>query len=299
MLAAGVAPRRIAIEAGVRADKLRTWLDGEDAGDTTESRIVTWLEELDQPDEGAQAWVETPTSAKIVNAFEFARNTPSITVVYGGAGVGKSHTAKRYAAQNCPEYMGHGSSCTVRGAFYVTVTRSSRSLTGVLGRIADAVGCGTYFSRNDMIEAHILERLGPGDLLIIDEAQHLGLDALDGIRAFHDEAGIGIAYLGNQRFYSVVAKKNLAADFAQLHSRIGMRLHVPNPEDGDVDAVLEAWGVRGRQERAFGQAVASRPGGLRVLVHVLRQAAFVARLNKRPLDRELMQGVIDGLRLED
>ena len=42
------------------------------------------------------AWVETPTSTKIMAALEFARTTPTIAIVFGAAGCSKTTAARRY-----------------------------------------------------------------------------------------------------------------------------------------------------------------------------------------------------------
>ena len=45
--------------------------------------------------EVAPVWVQTPTATSIEGALNYARNRPSIAVVYGGAGVGKLTPAGR------------------------------------------------------------------------------------------------------------------------------------------------------------------------------------------------------------
>jgi len=42
-------------------------------------------------------WVETPTFIEIESAFVLARELPSMAVVYGAPGVGKTSAIKRYS----------------------------------------------------------------------------------------------------------------------------------------------------------------------------------------------------------
>lgn len=304
LIASGATIMKIAVEAKVKPDKLKSWLEGVEVNRIVEARILAWLDDLEQKGEADPEWCETPTASKIASVFDFARNTPSICIVYGGAGCGKTTTAQRYANLNRPSRRWIADDddpsprptrreVVNRGAYYVLATRAARSMSAMLRKIAEAVGADlrTFGFRNDELERRILERIGPGDLLIIDEAQHLGIEALDCIRCFFDQARAGIVYLGNREVYSMVAKKNRRSEFAQLSSRIGWTVHVPNPDEGDIDAVLDAWGVGGRRERDFAQSLASGPGGLRVLANILRKAVIVARVMKRPLDHELLQNV--------
>lgn len=230
-------------------------------------------------------YVETPTSTKIIGALEIARATPTISIVVGAAGCGKTTTAKSYAASSA-RGAGEGT------AYYVFANAYNRSPTAILHKIAEAVGAyyvGGY--RNHTIAQNILGRLREGDLIIIDEAQHLEARALDGVRSFLDEGNVGIAYLGNEEIYTRISRKGRRAAFAQLHSRVGMHLDVQCPTAGDVDCLLSAWGIRGRQERAYALQIANQPGALRVLEHVLSQARIAASEMKRPLDRSLMVAI--------
>jgi len=301
MIDAGLSLSRVAVETGVKRQDLQSWLDSKPGADKAEKSLSIWFEEIDrgEAEESDPGWVETPTSKSIIGALEFARVTPTIAIIFGGAGVSKTTTALRYVASPRPEGTGR--------VYYVSAARWIRSPTAILLEIAEAID--TYLAtsayRNDSLARGILRKLGPGDLLIIDEAQHLDADALDGIRYFHDESydhneeGVGIAYLGNEEVYTRIARKGRRAAFAQLHSRVGMRLHIPAPREGDADAVLEAWGIAGRNERRYAQQIASLPGGLRTLTQVLRQARIVARGMKRPVDQHVMRASADSLGIDE
>lgn len=295
MIDTGVSLSRIAVETGVKRQDLQSWLDCKPDADKAEKRLSIWFEELDRgvADESEPGWVETPTSIRIIGALEFARVTPTIAIIFGGAGVSKTLTALRY--------VDNRHSAGKNRVYYVCAARWIRSPTAILQEIGTAIdpylAASAY--RNDSLARGILGKLGFGDLLIIDEAQHLDADALDGIRYFHDEGGIGIVYQGNTDVYTRISRKGRRAAFAQLHSRVGMRLHIPTPQEGDADAVLEAWRVSGRNERRYAQQIASLPGGLRTLTQVLRQARIVARGMKRPVDQNVMRAAAESLNIDE
>jgi len=116
---------------------------------------------------------------------------------------------------------------------------------------------------------------GVNSLLIIDEAQHLETPVFDAVRAFYDDAGIGIAYVGNEEVYSRIHGKKQSR-LPQVFSRVGMRVRVEKSMPEDADAILEAHGIFGREERQYAQLVAATQGGLRSLTNVIHIGKLLA-----------------------
>ena len=132
-------------------------------------------------------------------------------MVYGDAGVGKTQAVRAYLRDNSL-------------AIGITVSPSYASITGVNELIAEQLGVRERVARK--IYAEIISKLkGSGRVLIIDEAQHLTVRALNHLRCISDESGVGIAFVGNEEVYTKM-KGSGKADFAQLFSRIGMRREV-------------------------------------------------------------------------
>lgn len=293
VLGAGLSPQRLAVETGVKRAELLAWMDDRSHDQGIQDRIAEWFRQGDEDalKQVEPGWVETPTSMAIMDALQYAQITPTISLIYGGAGVSKTTTAMRY-------FQGtHNTKQTKysilekrRNVFYVSAAKWVRTPVAILQAITEAVNAyGAQAYRNDQLAKAILRSLNPGDLLIVDEAQHLEADALDGIRYFHDEGGIGIAYLGNEDVYTRINGRSRKATFAQLSSRVGMNLHIELPTAGDVDAILEAWGIAGRQARELAHSVALRPGGLRGLIQVLRQSRVLAAGMRKPVDAGIMK----------
>lgn len=237
-------------------------------------------------------WVETPTGVQIMGALDYARTTPSISIVFGGVGCSKTSAAKRYAERfRWP---------AAERAYYCYASQFRRSPTAILHAIAVEVlpnFVGAYRSYQ-VVEA-ILETVKYGSLIIIDEAQHLETEALEGVRSFLDEGNIGLAFLGNAVLDARIAGKGRHAAFAQMHSRVGMRLHVGRPSDDDIRAVLDAWGISGRREREYASQIAGGSGGIRQLRKVLDQARLAATELNRSVDFNLMAKAVEMLGLAD
>ena len=79
------------------------------------------------------------------------------------------------------------------------MTAGGRSMAGCLERVAMACGLRAVNARPWRLEAEIADRVrGTHGLLIVDEAQHLDTRALEVLRGLHDQAGIGLALMGNE-----------------------------------------------------------------------------------------------------
>ncbi|MDE2667522.1 MAG: AAA family ATPase [Acidobacteriota bacterium] len=263
---------RAAAEIGISGSALSQWIAGKYKGDATAltAKAQRWLDSTAKRSElvtrmpDPPEWVETPTAKRILGGLGYAQMAADLAIVYGGAGLGKSISATHYA----------GSSPNV---WVAVMTAGGRSMAGCLERVAMACGVRSVNVRPWRLESEIVDRTsGTHGLLVVDEAQHLDTRALEALRGLHDQAGIGLALMGNELLYSRLTGGRRAAEFAQLFSRVGKRVRLTRPAQADVDAILRAWSISGAAERAQALEIARQPGGLRGLTKALRLAAMMA-----------------------
>ena len=261
-------------EIGISDSALSQWLAGKYAGDSdaVAERVKAWLAacaerasmsaSLPEP----PGWIETPSAVRIDAALSYAQLAGDVALIYGGAGMGKTMTARQYAAKR-------------PNAWVATMTPSAYALGPCLDRVSEACGLRMPGGRAAKIESNLRERVeGARGLLIIDEAQHLGLRALEALRGLHDATGGGLALVGNETIYTRIAGGRRAAEFAQLHSRVGKRVRLAAPDKKDISLLLDAWRPAVTPEaRKLASAAARRPGALRGMTKVLRLAALIAR----------------------
>jgi DNA transposition AAA+ family ATPase len=165
-----------------------------------------------------------------------------------------------------------------------------KTVTSVLMEISKAIGRGEDACRSDTLTRRISETFRFGDLLIVDEAHDLEIDALNMIRHFHDTVGIGLAYLGNDEVHTRInGRGRKAAMLGPLASRVGVRCHIPHPRREDVTTMLCAWNVKGAKETEIGLQIGQGRGGLRSLTQVLRQATAIAKSRNSSLDHRAMR----------
>ena len=177
----------------------------------------------------APGWTLTDTADKIWAGLKFAQLRGKISCIYGGPGLGKSMTARAYLKQHNNVYI-------------ATMTPVTAYPPGALTRIAASIE--TRGSNRGAFATYqaVCERMMPGSLLIIDEAQQLSRKAIETVRAIHDESLCGLALLGNSALYSGIYGAK-SADMAQIYSRIAHRVPLSKPTSGDVKALAGSWGL--------------------------------------------------------
>ena len=264
-------------EIGISESALSQWLGGKYGGDeaAVAARVRVWLaaradravmtESLPEP----PGWVETPSAVRIDAALGYAQMAGDLGVVYGGAGMGKTLTARRYAGRRPNVWL-------------ATMSPASAALLPCLERVSQACGMRAAAHRAARLEADLCDRLrGTRGLLIVDEAQpqNLSVRAIEGLRSLHDASGVGLVLMGNERVYTRLAGSRGSADFAQILSRVGKRVRLAGPAKGDISRLLDAWRPAVTPEaRKLAAAIARKPErALRGMTKVLLLAALIAR----------------------
>lgn len=159
----------------------------------------------------------TKNTQQVMVAATYAHQYLKISVIYGDAGAGKTEALKRYAKGN-------------PGVIMVTANASCKSAKSILNMIATAMDMHPAGSEATIMEM-LLDRLkDTNSLIIIDEADHLTLNALQAIRNLYDVAHVGIVLSGNDMMiYQMYNKKNSqSSKFDQMRTRLGMKVKVKN-----------------------------------------------------------------------
>lgn len=237
---------------------------------TTRAATVSELRPKDDDDDLVPAkpqtpFVETRTARRIQEALAFAKVHGDLACIYGGPGVGKTRSIDDFGTKYSHVWK-------------VTATPSSSTVVPALEEIAEAVGVTDTGGGARRIGRSIRGRVkGLGGLLIIDEAQHLKAAALEEIRALHDATQVGLAFVGNVSVFARLSGGRQAS-FAQLYSRIGIRLYLESPTSADVARLAkERWQVTDRDVLELLDHVSQQPGAMRLVVKALSMAAGTRR----------------------
>lgn len=262
--------QRAAREVGVGGSTLSAWLNGTYSGDddAVGAKVGAWLDARRARAATRAAmprdpgFVPTPSARAFLGVLDHAQHTPDLALVSGGAGVGKTTAAREYARTN-------------PNVFLLTAQPAMRDAGPrmVLDELAEALGVREARSSQKIVRALVARLRDTRALVVIDEAQNLSTRALDQVRSVHDLAEVGVALVGNEEVHGRLEGTARTPDYAQLFSRVGMRISRPASRSEDVEALLDAWGVaREGDVRPVLRDVARECGALRGAVKTLRLA---------------------------
>jgi DNA transposition AAA+ family ATPase len=267
----GLTQTQVAREAGISPTSLTQLLGGTYAADPR--RLVTkleqWLASLRQraaqpqmPE--APEWVATATADRILAALGYAQMAGDVAVIYGGAGVGKTSAAHEYRRR-------------YPNVWHATMSPATAGVTTALEEVCLALGMRDLPQGAARMLREIVSRVrDTRGLLIVDEAQHLSVGALDALRAIHDATGVGLALLGNDLIYARMTGGARVAWLDRLFSRIGRRLRVARANRQDVEAIAQAHGVTAADALKRLAAIGAGAGALRSVTKCLRLARLMA-----------------------
>ena len=273
-------PTALAAELGVPSSTFELWLSRKYQGrnDQVGMRVRQgWLVREERLAVRAQvpaapAFTFTQSAIEFLEILAHAHHLPDIVTVTGAAGIGKSSAACHYTAQN------YGSVWKIVASPAVIRPRA------VLDELARTMGFVEFGALHKLQHLLIMKLRGTHALVIVDEAQHLQPAALDALRALHDQAGVGLALLGNETVIGKIDGGQRKPEYAQLYSRVGRRLTRKKLRKGDAPALLDAAQVDDEDVRKLLVGVAERPGALRGMVKTLRMAQMLAAREQAPLD---------------
>lgn len=268
----GLTRRLVADESGVAEGTFGPWLNGRYPGDNAAvaTKVRLWkLTRADRTAHAAQsvqapAFQMTPTAKKYLTALEHAQFVGDMALIAGGPGTGKTAAIRQHQA-------------TRPRVFVATMDPSTGGVSTCLIEVLSAMGKPDAKGTPQTLSRQVCERFAePGALLIIDEAQALGVKAVEQLRSIHDRTGVGLAFVGDETLLQLFGLVNRKPGYAQLSSRIGFKVRAARPTLGDVEALTQAWGLDDRDAVSLCRDIAGKPGALRGLTKVLLVASRLA-----------------------
>lgn len=216
-------------------------------------------------------YFETQTSRELTTLLTWAKRG-RIVCAATGAGLGKTQTARQFQA--CFPHV-----------FYAAMKPSTAGVNTMQIEVLKAMGERAPKGTPQALSQRVCELVRGMHLplLILDEAQHLSEKAIEEIRSWNDDTGIGIALFGNIKVLRRIEGGGRDDAFAQLYSRLSMRMIRPLPLQADAIALAEAWGIHDEALTNQIVRIAMYPGGLRGATMSLEIASMIAAAERRPL----------------
>lgn len=217
---------------------------------------------------------QTQSLEEIIMAISFAEAAGDISLIYGDAGLGKTVSIKEYVKEH-PETI------------YLELKDCDKSTKGVCEKILNCIGKEQRGVDRLLVDSIIEYLYHRPRLIVIDEAQHLSIRALENLRAINDATENGIVLCGNPTVYDRMHGRG-QAHFAQLYSRIGIRRHIIEPSLKDIGAIFEPFQLD-KESLLYLHQLALQRGGIRNCVKVLNIALRLLDAEKEPLNIDHLQ----------
>jgi len=271
---------RFADECGIPQGTLGPWLDRKYTGreDNVARRMLQFKQQIEAGAKHRDAlptdpgFFETETSMQIESLLVMA-HSGKITVGGYGPGTGKTITAREYEQKAQPVWL-------------ATMKPTTKRVSQMIMEVHKALGLEPRYmiaaEASRIVMDRIRKRKG---LLIIDEANHLTIDAIEEIRSWHDETGVGICFLGNQELIRRLRQGKHKEQFARLNSRIQISLVQDVPSAADISAFCDAWSITDGAIRRYLSNIATShdAGGLRECRQLVEMASAFAAHDERGL----------------
>lgn len=223
----GYTQKAVADAIPISPTALSQWLSGKYPGDvkSLENAIIGFLQRDRERQDKRRIvlpFAMIGAAARVFDACRLAHLDGEIGVVIGDAGTGKTTAVKEYAARNTDVIL-----------VEADLGYTAKDLFAELHRKCGFDGRGSINRMKDDVIGKLKDS---GRLIIIDEAEHLPVRALDLVRRINDKAGVGILFCGLKRFMESLRLKQ--ADFAYLFTRVGFKVALEPLRPQDVEMLV-------------------------------------------------------------
>lgn len=216
----GKSQKQIAREIAVSPAALSQFLDGIYTGDNASiaDKLQSWMTleaKRNTKKEHSRMSLDAENTKTVLFVCEYAHTKNDITLIFGDAGAGKTTALEYYRDKNA-------------GVIMITANACTSSATSILKMLCNETG-RNISGRKDIIMNELVKYFkGTNRLIIIDEADHLTLSALQAIRNLNDMAKVGIVLSGNNKIFLQMIGGAKSSEFQQLRTRITVRRKLSN-----------------------------------------------------------------------
>lgn len=216
----GKSQKQIAREIAVSPAALSQFLDGIYTGDNAgiADRLQGWLAleaKRNTKKEHSQMSLDVENTKTVLFVCEYAHTKNDITLIFGDAGAGKTTALEYYRDKNA-------------GVIMITANACTSSATAILKMLCNETGRNISGRKDTIMNELVKYFKGTNRLIIIDEADHLTLSALQAVRNLNDMAKVGIVLSGNNKIFLQMIGGAKSSEFQQLRTRITLRRKLTN-----------------------------------------------------------------------
>lgn len=278
MASSGKSQRQVAREIGISSAQINQFLADKYEGDSdsTSDKVLQYLavaEKRLNTDKTVVFYPELHNTREALFTCSYAHRNNEIALLCGDAGAGKTE-ALTYYRDNNP------------GVILVTANACIQSATAILQLICAELGKHAPYRRNAIMNLLVAQLSGTNRLIIVDEADHLSLQAIQALRSLNDQAHVGVVLSGNNKIYLQMYSPRRGYEFDQIRTRIVVRKKVVN--DYTAKEIHGVFPDLGDTETGYLLKLANRES-LRTAIKIYRIASDAAQSAKIPLNITLFK----------
>ena len=216
----GKSQKQIARQIAVSPAALSQFLDGIYTGDNASiaDKLQSWMTleaKRNTKKEHSRMSLDVENTKTVLFVCEYAHTKNDITLIFGDAGAGKTTALEYYRDKNA-------------GVIMITANACTSSATAILKMLCNETGRNISGRKDTIMNELVKYFKGTNRLIIIDEADHLTLSALQAVRNLNDMAKVGIVLSGNNKIFLQMIGGAKSSEFQQLRTRITVRRKLSN-----------------------------------------------------------------------
>jgi DNA transposition AAA+ family ATPase len=287
--------QEMAERAEIRLRDLGMYLDGLAVGtrgkDTVEVALGAFFLKLDRAQARAQRppFLETATARLTLEKCQEAGDRRELALLYGPSGIGKTFAIEEFMAR-CEKK----DDTEKPEALFVTA-HSASTPKSLMAALCQQAGVPTKGPAATLAES-LVKKLAAGHyLIVVDEASHLEIQAMELLRYVYDRGRVGVMLVGTLRLYEVFTDGSRpASELEQLWSRVGICELLPGLTEYEGRQMISR-GLGRLPEPTIRQVLGQTGSSMRRLATLLEHLKELRELNAgRPID-DLIPIAVVGL----
>ena len=223
-------------------------------------------------------FIPTLTANLILEKVREADERQALALLYGPPGIGKTFAIEEFVDRvekpNNPE----------KPEVLLVTAHSASTPKSLLAALCLQVGIPHQATASTLAES-LVRKLRTGHyLIIVDEANHLNIEAMELLRYVYDLGGLGVVLVGTLRLYEIFTDGSRpAGELEQLWSRVGICELLPGLTEYEARQVIQK--MLGRIPEITTKQILRQTGNsIRRLARLLEHLAELKELNG---DRDL------------
>jgi DNA transposition AAA+ family ATPase len=230
--------REMAERVDVKSSNLAKFLDNMPgcAKEMIEAALQAYFLKLERVQARAPRpeFIETMTAKIILEKCQEADEKRELALLYGPAGMGKT-----FAIEEFIDRIEKQASPDKPEALYVTAHSAStaKSLMAALCLQAGIPQRGTAAA---LAENLVRKLEGRHTLIMVDESNHLDIEAMELLRFIYDKGRLGVVLIGTLRLYDIFTDGSRpASELEQLWSRVGICELLPGLTEYEARQIVQ------------------------------------------------------------